>query len=269
MISPSTATKLLLPPLNVLILLTIFTMSPLNAGCPPLLCLQSFEKWKLIEKPNIDVTGPRDAKKAVIMIYDIFGPSPQALQGADRIRQHFDGCMVIMPDLFRGSALRYDQRAKALEFLAGPGAFKLNADAVRLDIVPAVRTLFPQFGDEGLGAFGLCWGGKIVVLAANADTTKRSPFAATGQAHPGGLDVADAKLLKTPHICLASKDENKDMVAGYATILADSSPDSVVETYANMFHGWMGTRANLDDEENRVEYEKGYRQVAKFFSKHL
>jgi dienelactone hydrolase len=203
------------------------------------------------------------------MIYDIFGPSSQALQGADRISQHFDGCMVIMPDLFKGNALRYDQRANAREFLAGPGAYKLNADAVRLDVIPAVRELFPQFDDEGLGAFGLCWGGKIVVLLANADTTKMAPFGATGQAHPGGLDVADAEMLKAPHICLASKDEDKNVVAGYATTLADSSPGSVVETYANMFHGWMGTRANLDDEENRVAYETGYRQVAEFFSKHL
>lgn len=203
------------------------------------------------------------------MIYDIFGPSSQALQGADRSSQHFDNCIVIMPDLFKGSALGYDQRAKAREFLAGPGDFSLNASAVRLDVVPAVRELFPQLDSESLGAFGLCWGGKIVVLVANFDATEIASFSVTGQAHPGGLDVADAKRLKGPHICLASGDEDKDVVAGYATILADSSPGSVVETYANMFHGWMGTRANLDDEENRVAYEAGYRQVAEFFSRHL
>lgn len=115
------------------------------------------------------------------MIYDIFGPSSQALQGADHISQHFDNCIVIMPDLFKGSALGYDQRAKAREFLAGPGHFSLNASAVRLDVVPAVRELFPQLDSESLGAFGLCCGGKIVVLAANFGATDVASFSVTGR----------------------------------------------------------------------------------------
>jgi dienelactone hydrolase len=175
--------------------------------------------------------------------------------------------MVIVPDFFEGKALRPDQTSQIREFLAGPGAFKLNSDALRRDVVPALRRLFPQIEDKGLGTFGLCWGAKVAILAATADP-EGGLFGATGQAHPAGLDVEDAKRLKAPHICLASKDEAKDVVAGYAKALADN-PGAVVETYANMFHGWMGARANLEDEENRSEYEKGYRQVAEFFSTHL
>jgi dienelactone hydrolase len=227
-------------------------------------------KTSLTYRNNADITGSQSARKAIIVVHDIFGPTSQALQGADRISQHFSGCLVILPDFFKGTALRHDQRSQIREFLAGPGAFSPNADALRLDIVPGVRKLFPQIEQTGLGVFGLCWGAKIAVLASNADAVGNSLslFGATGQAHPAGLDVEDAKLLKTPHLCLASKDEDKDVVAGYAKAL-ETNPGSVVETYATMFHGWMGARANLEDEENRAEYERGYRQAAEFFSKHL
>jgi hypothetical protein len=32
---------------------------------------------------------------------------------------------------------------------------------------------------------------------------------------------------------------------------------NVVETYEGMFHGWMGARANLEDEKNAREFERG------------
>ena len=42
-----------------------------------------------------------------------------------------------------------------------------------------------------------------------------------------------------------------------------------VDTYANMFHGWMGARANLADAENVKEFARGYEQVAAFYNAHL
>ncbi len=36
-----------------------------------------------------------------------------------------------------------------------------------------------------------------------------------------------------------------------------------------MFHGWMGARADLEKDDNRAEYERGYKQVADFFDIHL
>ncbi len=43
----------------------------------------------------------------------------------------------------------------------------------------------------------------------------------------------------------------------------------MVETYETMFHGFIGARANLQKEDNLAEYERGYKQVADFFNKHL
>ncbi len=47
----------------------------------------------------VDVTGPADATKAIITVYDIFGASSQTLQGADLISAAV-GSLVLIPDWF-------------------------------------------------------------------------------------------------------------------------------------------------------------------------
>lgn len=59
------------------------------------------------------------------------------------------------------------------------------------------------------------------------------------------------------------------MVAVYKEVLSQPGKTGYVETYDKMFHGWMGARANLKDETNLAEYERGYKQVSEFFSKYL
>jgi hypothetical protein len=53
---------------------------------------------------TLDVTGPKDASKGVLIIFDIFGFFPQTLQGADILsssdaKQKYQ---VFMPDWFKG-----------------------------------------------------------------------------------------------------------------------------------------------------------------------
>ncbi|KAK8040947.1 dienelactone hydrolase [Apiospora phragmitis] len=121
------------------------------------------------------------------------------------------------------------------------------------------------------GVFGLCWGGKAAVLASGEDNEGEGRrINVSGTAHPGALDAADAEALSVPYIVLASEDEPADVVAQYKEII-EGRPDKtgVVETYSTMGHGWMGVRAKLDVEDDRKEYERGYKQVADFFGKYL
>ena len=123
------------------------------------------------------------------------------------------------------------------------------------------------------GIFGLCWGGKIAVTATSKtnNPSLAKGFVVSGQAHGGRFEVADAENLSTPHINLASKDEPEDISEAYAAIFSREgiALDGHMETFKTMFHGWMGARANLEDEENYKEYERGYSLVAKFFGKYL
>jgi dienelactone hydrolase len=59
---------------------------------------------------RIDVTGNTQSKKGLIDVYDIFGPAPQTLQGADALATAL-GCVVVVPDLFRGSYMVGDVRS--------------------------------------------------------------------------------------------------------------------------------------------------------------
>ena len=78
--------------------------------------------------------------------------------------------------------------------------------------------------------------------------------------------MADARAMKIPHICLASPDEPADVLKPYN----DELPiHSEMELYSTMFHGWMGARANLENEENAKEFNRGYKQVASFFERWL
>lgn len=144
------------------------------------------------------------------------------------------------------------------------------------------------------GSYGLCWGGKVNELAAlifqlmfsltglsgcGAGLQKRYPVhdihttasRVTSKSIPFGylyvlmkcifsmLDPNDAKEINIPHMVLASKDEPAEPVAGFKTVIEDRSGAivSFVETYATMFHGWMGTNAKLHDVESRDGYIRG------------
>ena len=51
-----------------------------------------------------DVTGNLSSKKALVDVYDIFGPAPQTLQGADALATALD-VLVVVPDFFKGSPM--------------------------------------------------------------------------------------------------------------------------------------------------------------------
>lgn len=110
------------------------------------------------------------------------------------------------------------------------------------------------------------------MLSLNQSTSHCGVAIANASFHDrSALAAADAEALTIPHIVLASKDEPADVVSQYKEILegGQKGKTGVVETYATMNHGWMGVRAKLDVEDDRKEYERGYKQVADFFNKHL
>lgn len=57
---------------------------------------------------------------------------------------------------------------------------------------------------------------------------------------------------------LASKDEPSEEVAAYGDIFKKNGIGGVADTYSSMWHGWMGARANLEQDESRNEYLRGY-----------
>lgn len=56
---------------------------------------------------NIYTTGPSNATRAILLIYDIFGLANQTLQGADILAKSTDS-LVLVPDFFHGQPLELD-----------------------------------------------------------------------------------------------------------------------------------------------------------------
>jgi len=215
------------------------------------------------------IIGPSTATKAILDIYDIFGLAPQTLQGADRLSTSLN-CLVLVPDFFKGEPAQYEwfpddteeKKAGKTKFMTTRINFEENLVAV-LKVTREAKKMFP--GVKGWGAFGLCWGGKLAAMASGPET----PFTVSGQAHPARLAKKDASAMTIPHICLASPGEPADVVKEYAEVLSSKGYIGEVETYGKMFHGWMGARCDLENPNCVKEFERGYIQVAKFFSKYL
>ncbi|KAJ5640252.1 uncharacterized protein N7484_008114 [Penicillium longicatenatum] len=225
-------------------------------------------KYETLAGLKTYVTGKVDSQIGLVDLYDVFGFANQTLQGADLLARRLNA-VVLIPDFFEGDALPHDvtpadtdTKQKILNDFRATKANVPRNVGVLMRAVEEYKTRFPSVAKWG--AYGLCWGGKVTVLASGADT----PFAATGQVHPGSMDTADAKALTIPHIVLASKDEPAIMVGEYASVIANGK-GGLVEIYSSMWHGWMGARANLEREESRAEYTRGYTQLGEFFEKHL
>ncbi|KAF7588376.1 hypothetical protein BBP40_005769 [Aspergillus hancockii] len=222
-----------------------------------------YEKERTLTSP--DVTGPPDATTGLVVLYDIFGMAVQTLQGADLLATRLKA-RVVVPDFFEGIFAQpewfptdTEEKKDALaRFVANEASIPRNVDTL-LEITKQYNTAFPAVSKWA--ALGLCWGGKVTVLASGPGT----PFVASGQVHPGRTDKSDAEKLAIPHIVLASKDEPVEEVQGYAEVISKNGIGGHVETYQTMWHGWMGARANLDGEESNAEYRRGYTQVADFF----
>ena len=64
----------------------------------------NFHRADILDAKHEDVTGPSDAQKGIIAIYDIFGYFDQTLQGADILATSDDHTKykVFIPDWFKG-----------------------------------------------------------------------------------------------------------------------------------------------------------------------
>ena len=112
-----------------------------------------------------DQTGDAGSKRAILLVYDIFGLASQTLQGADRLASSVNA-LVLIPDFFQGESIGLDifpvdseeKKARAQKFMAEKADFAKGASTA-LNVRKEAGEKFS--GVESWGAFGLCWGGKV------------------------------------------------------------------------------------------------------------
>jgi dienelactone hydrolase len=188
-----------------------------------------------------DATGPSDAKRGILIVYDIFGYYPQTLQGADILSagDHEKPYQVFIPDFFNGNhcPLEWyppdndDKQKKIGEWF---GAQAQPPD--HLPKIPKiVNSLKESRGIETWAIVGFCWGGKITNIVSQGE----SLFKAAASCHPAMVDPSDAEKLTIPFMMLPSKDEEKELCEKHAA--AQKTP-GFTEFFPDQIHGWMAAR---------------------------
>ncbi|KAF2666192.1 hypothetical protein BT63DRAFT_458558 [Microthyrium microscopicum] len=215
-------------------------------------------------------TGPADATTAVILIYDVFGITPQIQQGADMLaasgKHPFQ---VLIPDFLKGEYAQGswfgpnagEEGKKAIGKYFGPDGVG-NPGVVTGLLKKVVEEIKGAGTVTKFGAVGYCWGAKIVSI----NLTEGTAFSVAAEVHPSMMTPEDGSKIVKPIIVLASKDEDAEIVKAFG---ANLKVPNVVDFYNESPHGWMTTRADLKDEKMAANFAKGYQAVSDFFHEHL
>ncbi|KAI8073986.1 dienelactone hydrolase family-domain-containing protein [Gongronella butleri] len=155
---------------------------------------------------RVYVTGPADAKHAILFIYDIYGMSSQAKQFADRLAEK-GGFKVVIPDYLQNDPLDetlFGDRPKLFAWIQRVGSIEV--------ITPPTNKVVESLRVSGVvdaGIVGFCWGAKIATQYAAVD--KGDFVKAVAQIHPSMIDIKDAEACPVPNLLIPTKDE-EDMV---------------------------------------------------------
>ncbi|KXG49493.1 Dienelactone hydrolase [Penicillium griseofulvum] len=214
------------------------------------------------------VTGPEEATRGIVSVFDIFGYFDQTLQGADILAtgdQH-QKYKVFMPDWFHGSPCPIEwyppntqQKQKQLGEWFGRN-MPHGVAAALPSYIAALKAANPSIKSWGL--IGYCWGGKVTELVTASED---NPFKIAAACHPAMVDPSAAEKIPVPYILLSSGEESAEDVKKFETNL---KVPSHVEIFGDQVHGWMAARADLDNPRVQAEYSRGYQTVLEFFGKH-
>lgn len=137
--------------------------------------------------------------------------------------------------------------------------------------VPKIlESIEAMYGKKNWAGLGFCWGGKLISLLSSSPNV---PFKVAAQCHPGLIATSDAQQISIPMMILASNEENEEEVRDYEKGLTKEGGgkggEKYVETFENMIHGWMSARGDLDNEEVRKDWVRGYTLVGEWFGKFI
>ncbi|WPG97555.1 putative aim2 family protein c30d10.14 [Acrodontium crateriforme] len=253
---------------------SIMTSTQSHACCtvPPVTGIEYTPKGEYITIQGMRTyaTGPKDAKVALLYIYDIFGMDfKQTLRGAD-ILAHGDKerpYQVFIPDFFDGKPADiswYPPDTKEKGEKLGEFFSTLAAPPKTLERIPKVldEIKSQRSSISKWGVVGFCWGGKIVNLTSQKDT----PWTAAAACHPAMVDANDAAAITIPIAMLPSKDESKEDLEKWEKAI---KVKNAVEWYPNQVHGFMAARGDLNDPAVAADYQKAYGYLLNWFHENI
>ncbi|BEI80220.1 hypothetical protein CcaverHIS002_0107490 [Cutaneotrichosporon cavernicola] len=211
------------------------------------------------------IVGPENASSAILIVYDVFGFSPQILQGADILAS--GGYRVYMPDLLHGDYATPDMfdgsaegAAKAAKYFQGfPAVPQTQSTQIGASLAELKVT------HDKVGTVGYCWGWKATTTSVDVND-----FTAIASCHPSFIDLEDAEKVNVPVCLLPSKDEDKAVVDGVFAKLEQKNPgQNFLKWYPDEPHGWAAARGDLSGNEHTKAYQEAYADLLTFFKAKL
>lgn len=202
-------------------------------------------------------SGPADAKRALVVIQEIFGVNPHMKRLSDHLGSL--GWAVVTPALFdraeRGVELGYEapdrERGMALRKM-------VPDDKVMLDVAAAADAL-PQGAAHGI--IGYCWGGTIAWWGA----TRSDRFRAAVGYYGGGIAGTRTEVPHCP-VQLHFGEQDKGIPLADVELIRQAQPGVEVHVYPGAGHGFAC--------EDRSSYDAAATELAEgralaFLSSHL
>eukprot|EP01121_Diplochlamys_sp_Union-15-3_P001378 TRINITY_DN111_c0_g1_i1.p1 TRINITY_DN111_c0_g1~~TRINITY_DN111_c0_g1_i1.p1 ORF type:complete len:243 (+),score=52.41 TRINITY_DN111_c0_g1_i1:54-782(+) len=219
-------------------------------------------KIETINGMSVYVTGPKDSKFVHIGLVDIFGVLANAKQFADKLSSS-TGQRVILPDYYLGAPWSQDNfppkggRDELVSWIQKVATLEV-VDKHLNDAIEHAK----KDGATHFTIFGFCYGAKLALQKAAKDAN----FYAVGLLHPSFVDASDIKELKSPVICLPSKDE-PDMLPFMESLKKVSGDKHYHQRFDDMQHGWCAARGDWSVPEQAKRATEAIELLANFFKK--
>ncbi|KAG2227850.1 hypothetical protein INT45_002088 [Circinella minor] len=230
------------------------TIAPVDSTYQP---VGTVENVGIHELPTY-IVGPKDAKKAIVVLYDIFGLHNNTKQFCDVLANNC-GYKVVMPDFFRGEPYKHEWMGDVDRLMTW--IHKVGSLEVIQPQVEVVRQWLQEQGVVQGGLVGFCWGAKISVQLTALD----SFFGGASLIHPSFVDVKDAENAGAPILALPSQNE-PDMTE-YMEVLAKKPFGDKChhQRFDDMHHGFAAARGDWSDELNKKRATEAIQLTANFF----
>ena len=201
--------------------------------------------------------GPADAKRALVIVQEIFGANRHMRRVADSFAA--EGYAVILPALFDrvspGVELGYTgpdvQRGRDLRA-------QIDPHKTLLDVLAAAAAL-PAGAKRGI--VGYCWGGSVAWHGA----TRSSAFDAAVGWYGGGVAAARDEVPRCP-VQLHFGDQDASIPNADVDLIKAARPEVEVLVYPGAGHGF-----GCEERDSFVEADAAlaHRRTLDFFGKHL
>jgi len=245
-----------------------------------------------IDGLSIYITGNQEAKSAIIVAHDVFGPnSGRTIEICDEIAQRMK-ILVILPDFFHGNP--FFPESYGTHSISGAIASFVDlfiyGNIFQLLFSSNKRSTWTVVGNEfesivipmlqkrnisKIGILGFCWGGWFGIHASS------NPYINCVVAFHPSLNVCylvgedRQKLCDTancPLLMLTAGNDFNDVKEGgmlhEAINKTKYGDSSVFSTIPTMIHGWVN-RGDTSIDTIKVEVEGALNEAVTFLSKHL